>query len=218
MNNTTSSIITIGREYGSAGRQIGQEVAKYFGIKCYDKELLEHAANDSGICKELFENHDERPTNSFLYSLVMDTYSFGYSSSGFSDMPMNHKIFLAQFDAIKKLAGEGPCVMVGRCADYALESYPNVVSIFIRADMEDRIRRVATRLDLTDAKAKDLINKTDKKRASYYNYYTNKKWGEAASYELCLNSSELGVQGTAKAIEQYILLKESIEKEARNIV
>ena len=101
--NSTSSIITIGREYGSGGRQIGQEVAKYFGIKCYDKELLEHAANDSGICKELFEHHDEKPTNSFLYSLVMDTYSFGYSSSGFSDMPMNHKIFLAQFDAIKKI-------------------------------------------------------------------------------------------------------------------
>ena len=216
--NNTSSIITIGREYGSGGRQIGKEIANYFGIKYYDKELLEHAANDSGICKELFEHHDEKPTNSFLYSLVMDTYSFGYSSAGFSDMPMNHKIFLAQFEAIKKLASEGPCVMVGRCADYALESYPNVVSIFIRADMEDRIRRVATRLDLTDAKAKDLINKTDKKRASYYNYYTNKKWGEAASYELCLNSSELGVQGTAKAIEQYILLKESIEKEARNIV
>ena len=114
--NSTSSIITIGREYGSGGRQIGQEVAKYFGIKCYDKELLEHAANESGICKELFENHDERPTNSFLYSLVMDTYSFGYSSSGFTDMPMNHKIFLAQFDAIKKLASEGPCVMVGKPA------------------------------------------------------------------------------------------------------
>lgn len=92
--NSTSSIITIGREYGSGGRQIGQEVAKYFGIKCYDKELLEHAANESGICKELFENHDERPTNSFLYSLVMDTYSFGYSSSGFTDMPMNTKYFL----------------------------------------------------------------------------------------------------------------------------
>ena len=112
--NNTSSIITIGREYGSGGRQIGKEIANYFGIKYYDKEQLEHAANDSGICKELFEHHDEKPTNSFLYSLVMDTYSFGYSSAGFSDMPMNHKIFLAQFDAIKKLAGEGPCVMVGK--------------------------------------------------------------------------------------------------------
>ena len=127
MSNTTSSIITIGREYGSGGRQIGQEVAKYFGIKCYDKELLERAANDSGICKELFEHHDEKPTNSFLYSLVMDTYSFGYSSAGFNDMPMNHKIFLAQFDAIKKLAEEGPCVMVGRCADYALHDFKNCI-------------------------------------------------------------------------------------------
>ena len=213
-----NTIITIGRQFGSAGREIGNVIARDYGIKLYDKEMLKRAAKESGICEELFETHDEKPTSSFLYSLVMDTYSLGYSSGSYSDMPINHKIFLAQFDAIKKIADEGPCVLVGRCADYALESYPNVVSIFIRADMEDRIRRVATRLDLTDAKAKDLINKTDKKRASYYNYYTNKKWGEAASYELCLNSSELGVQGTAKAIEQYILLKESIEKEARNIV
>ena len=156
MNNTTSSIITIGREYGSAGRQIGQEVARYFGIKCYDKELLEHAANGSGICKELFENHDERPTNSFLYSLVMDTYSFGYSSSGFSDMPMNHKIFLAQFDAIKKLAEEGPCVMVGRCADYALSDWPDCFSIFIHADMDARIRRIASKYGKSDKEAKDM--------------------------------------------------------------
>ena len=211
------TVITIGREFGSGGHEIGMKLAEKLGIKCYDKELLQVAAKESGLCEELFASQDEKPTNSFLYSLVMDTYSLGYSNS-YVDMPINHKIFLAQFDAIKKIADEGPCVLVGRCADYALESYPNVVSIFIRADMEDRIRRVATRLDLTDAKAKDLINKTDKKRASYYNYYTNKKWGEAASYELCLNSSELGVQGTAKAIEQYILLKESIEKEARNIV
>ena len=131
--NNTSSIITIGREYGSGGRQIGQEIANYFGIKYYDKELLEYAANDSGICKELFEHHDEKPTNSFLYSLVMDTYSFGYSSAGFSDMPMNHKIFLAQFDAIKKLAGEGPCVMVGRCADYALADCKDCFSVFVHA-------------------------------------------------------------------------------------
>ena len=169
-------------------------------------------ANDSGICKELFDNHDVKPTNSFLYSLVMDTYSFGYSSAGFTDMPMNHKIFLAQFDAIKKIADEGPCVLVGRCADYALESYPNVVSIFIRADMEDRIRRVATRLDLTDAKAKDLINKTDKKRASYYNYYTNKKWGDAESYDICINSSKFGVDGCVKAIKDFLELEANLEE------
>ena len=156
--NNTSSIITIGREYGSGGRQIGKEIANYFGIKYSDKELLEHAANDSGICKELFEHHDEKPTNSFLYSLVMDTYSFGYSSAGFSDMPMNHKIFLAQFDAIKKL---------------------------------------------------DIITKTDKSRASYYNYYTNKKWGSAKSYNLCIDSSKYGIDNTVKAIVESIKIFDS---------
>ena len=166
MNNTTSSIITIGREYGSAGRQIGQEVARYFGIKCYDKELLEHAANDSGICKELFENHDERPTNSFLYSLVMDTYSFGYSSAGFTDMPMNHKVFLAQFEAIKKLAAEGPCVMVGRCADYALADNKDCFSVFVHADLDWRIKRIAGKYNKTPKEAKDMITKTDKRRLS----------------------------------------------------
>lgn len=210
--NNTSSIITIGREYGSGGRQIGKEIANYFGIKYYDKELLEHAANDSGICKELFEHHDEKPTNSFLYSLVMDTYSFGYSSAGFSDMPMNHKIFLAQFDAIKKIAEEGPCVLVGRCADYALEERDDVLSVFIHADLEDRIKNVAKLNELTDNKAKDLIHKTDKRRASYYNYYTNKKWGDAESYDICINSSKFGVDGCVKAIKDFLELEASLEE------
>ena len=211
------TIITIGRQYGSAGREIGYKVADAFGIKLYDKEMLARAAKESGICEEIFETHDEKPTNSFLYSLVMDTYSMGYSGNTYTDIPINHKVFLAQFDAIKKIADEGPCVLVGRCADYALEAYPNLVSVFISANRNDRIRRVARTYDLTDAKAKDMIVRADKKRASYYNYYTNKKWGDAASYELCLNSSELGVEGTAKAIEQYILMKESIAKEDRKI-
>ena len=209
----TSTIITIGREYGSAGREIGYKVADELGIKLYDKEMLNRAAKESGICQELFETHDEKPTNSFLYSLVMDTYSFGYSSGSYTDMPINHKVFLAQFDAIKKIADEGPCILVGRCADYALESYKNVVSVFIHADMQARIRRIARIYNLTDAKAKDMIVKTDKKRASYYNYYTNKKWSDAESYELCLTSSELGINGTAKAIIDYVKLKESIKKE-----
>ena len=202
-NNTTSSIITIGRKYGSAGRQIGQEVAKYFGIKCYDKELLEHAANDSGICKELFEHHDEKPTNSFLYSLVMDTYSFGYSSAGFTDMPMNHKIFLAQFDAIKKIAANESCVIVGRCADYALADEPHCLNIFIRSNMDDRIKRISERLNVTENKAKDIIKKKDKERSSYYNYYTSKKWGDARSYDLCLNTSQISVEDSIELILKY---------------
>lgn len=206
----TNTIITIGRQYGSAGREIGSKVAEAFGIKLYDKEMLARAAKESGICEEIFESHDEKPTNSFLYSLVMDTYSMGYPGNTYSDMPINHKVFLAQFDAIKKIADEGPCILVGRCADYALESYENVVSVFIHADLDARIRRIARLYDLTDAKAKDMIIKTDKKRASYYNYYTNKKWSDSESYELCLSSSELGIEGTAKAIEQYIALKQDI--------
>lgn len=206
----TKTIITIGREFGSAGREIGYIVAKDLGIQLYDKEMLDRAAKESGICQELFETHDEKPTNSFLYSLVMDTYSLGYTTRNYSEMPINHKVFLAQFDAIRKIADEGPCILVGRCADYALEDYDNVLRIFIRADMDAKIRRIARIYDLTDAKAKDLIIKTDKKRSSYYNYYSNKKWGSTESYDASISSSMLGIQGCAKFIEQLVALKESV--------
>lgn len=206
----TNMIITIGRQYGSGGKEIGSKLAEALGIQLYDKEMLARAAKESGICEEIFETHDEKPTNSFLYSLVMDTYSMGYTGNTYTDMPINHKVFLAQFDTIKKIADEGPCILVGRCADYALESYDNVLSVFIHADLDARIRRIARIYDLADNKAKDIITKTDKKRASYYNYYTNKKWADSSSYELCLNSAKLGIDGTVKALEQYIALKESI--------
>ena len=205
----TSTIITIGREFGSAGRENGYKIADDFGIKLYDKEMLNRAAKESGICEELFEAHDQKPTNSFLYSLVMDTFSLGYSSGSYTDMPINHKVFLAQFDAIKKIASEGPCILVGRCADYALEEFDNVLTVFIHAKMEARIRRIARIYNLTDAKAKEMIQKTDKQRSSYYNYYTNKKWSDAESYDVCLDSSVLGIEGTAEAIKQLVAIKES---------
>ena len=204
-NNT---IITIGRQYGSGGHDIGKQLAEELNVPFYDKALLERAAKDSGLCQEIFENHDEKPTNSFLYSLVMDTYSLGYTTSSFSEMPLNHKIFLAQFDAIKNIAKEGPCVIVGRCADYALADFPNVVNVFLHADMQDRVVRIARRHDLTDAKAKDLIVKTDKRRASYYNYYTSKKWGDAAGYDLSLNTATLGIDGTIHMIREFMAYKE----------
>lgn len=204
----TKTVITIGRQYGSAGRQIGRALAEELGIKCYDKELLDRAAKDSGMCQELFENHDEKPTNSFLYSLVMDTYSFGYSSSAFSDMPINQKVFLAQFETIKKIASEGPCIMIGRCADYALADFDNCLSVFIHASLETRIRRIAKLYDLTDAKAKDKIQKADKKRSSYYNYYTSKKWGDVDSYDLSIDSGKMGIDGTIKLILKAIQQKE----------
>lgn len=199
-----NTVITIGRQYGSAGREIGEKVAEYFGIKYYDKELLTRAAKESGFCEEMIQNHDERPTNSFLYNLVMDTYSFGYNNSSFVDMPISHKVFLAQFDTIKKIADEGPCVIVGRCADYALADRTNVVDLFIYGDEAVKTKRIMEKYGLTEAKARDMIIKKDKQRQSYYNYYSSKKWGRADSYDLCINSSVLGVEGTVKLIVQYV--------------
>ena len=204
-----STIITIGRQYGSGGHLVGQKLAEELGIPFYDEELVERAAKDSGLCQEIFENNDEKPTTSFLYSLVMDaSYSMGYHNSAFSDMPLNHKVFLAQFDTIKNIADEGPCVIVGRCADYALEDYPNVVKVFIHADLPDRIARIRRRHDVTDAKAKDMIQKNDKSRASYYNYYTSKKWGEAVYYDLCLNTATLGIDGAVHMVREFVIYKE----------
>lgn len=197
-------IFTIGREFGSGGMAVGEELAKRLGIKCYDKELLKLAAKDSGFCQDIFENQDEKPTNSFLYSLVMDTYSIsGYSSAPFLDMPLSHKVFLAQFETIKKIAAQESCVFVGRCADYALAELNTCVNVFIHADMDYRIKQVMERNELAENKARDLIQKTDKQRASYYNYYTSKKWGDCRSYNLTLDSSKLGVEGCVDLILSY---------------
>ena len=199
-----NTIVTIGRQFGSAGREIGEKVAKHYGIPCYDKELLSRAAKESGFCQEMIESHDERPTKSFLYNLVMDTYSFGYNSSAFVDMPISHKVFLAQFETIKKLADEGPCVIVGRCADYALSDYKNCLNLFIYGAEDTKIDRIMKKYNLSESKAMDMIIKKDKQRQSYYNYYTSKKWGRADSYDMCLNSSKFGIQGSVDLIIQTI--------------
>lgn len=193
-------VITIGRQCGSGGRLIGQRLAEKLGVKCYDKELLALAAKESGLCQELFETHDEKPTSSFLYSLVMDTYSVGYGSSGYMDMPINHRIFLAQFDAIKNLAEKESCVIVGRCADYALADYPNVFSVFVYGNDPTKIQYLKELYEVDEAKAKDIMIKTDKKRSSYYNYYSSKKWGDVKSYDACVNSSVFGREGTVDMI------------------
>ena len=198
------TIITIGRQAGSGGREIGEKLANHFNIPFFDRELLSRAAKESGFCEEMIQMHDEKATNSFLYNLVMDTYSFGYNTSTFVDMPISHKVFLAQFDTVKKIAQEGPCVIVGRCADYALSECDNVLKLFIYADDEERVSRISTKYSMDPKEAKDLMIKTDKRRASYYNYYSSKKWGRAESYDLCINSSVLGLDGTVKLIIQAI--------------
>lgn len=207
-----NKIYTIGREFGSGGREVGEKLAAKLGIKLYDKELLQQAAKDSGFCEEIFENHDEKPTNSFLYSLVMDTYSVsGYSAAPFLDMPLNHKVFLAQFETIKKIAEKESCVIVGRCADYALSDNPDCINVFIHADLDVRIKNVSRNLNTTENKARDIINKTDKQRASYYNYYTSKKWGDSKSYNLSLDAGKLGTDNCVEMILKFRELMDAMK-------
>ena len=207
-----NKIYTIGREFGSGGREVGEKLAAKLGIKLYDKELLQQAAKDSGFCEEIFENHDEKPTNSFLYSLVMDTYSVsGYSAAPFLDMPLNHKVFLAQVETIKKIAEKESCVMVGRCADYALSDNPDCINVFIHADLDVRIKNVSRNLNITENKARDIINKTDKQRASYYNYYTSKKWGDSKSYNLSLDAGKLGTDNCVEMILKFRELMDAMK-------
>lgn len=197
-------IYTIGREFGSGGRDVGQKLAEKLGISFYDKELLTRAAAESGLCEEIFHMQDEKPTSSFLYSLVTDTYSLSnYHGNTYIDMPLSQKVFLAQFDTIKRIAKEESCVIVGRCADYALSDEPNCINAFIYADKNYRIKRVAHDLGVSESKAKDMVNRTDKERASYYNFYTNKKWGDSRSYDLALNSEKLGIDGCVDMLIRY---------------
>ena len=136
----------------------------------------------------------------------------GYTTSAYMDMPINHKIFLAQFDTIKKLADQESCVIVGRCADYALADYPDTVSVFISADEADKIERIKELHNVNDAKARDIMIKLDKKRSSYYNYYASKRWGDSRSYDLCINSSAVGIDGAVKIILEFAKLKQEQNK------
>ena len=208
-----NSVITIGRQFGSGGREIGRLLAEKYGIPFYDKELLEESSKHSGICEDLFVRHDESVSNSFIYSLVMGTYPMNSDGRLNPEMPLNQRIFLAQFDTIKKL-GQTPCVIVGRCADYVLADRKNKVSVFVTGDMHERKRRIAERYDIEKTKIEDFIRKTDKRRANYYEYYTDRKWGIAKNYDLCINSSLVGIEGAAKLISDFVEMKEEYARAA----
>ena len=199
------TIITIGRQFGSGGKEIGIRVSKELGIPFYDKELLQEAAKKSGLCQKIFENFDEKP-KSLLYAIAMDAYPLGFS--GNMGESLEQQVHLAIFKTIRQIAEEGPCVIIGRCADYALADNPNLLSIFIHAPMDVRIARVAKRQNLTPEKARQLILKTDKRRASYYEYYSSQKWGAVESYDFCLDSNYLGLGGTVELIQTIVAHKE----------
>ncbi|MBN2276073.1 MAG: cytidylate kinase-like family protein [Bacteroidales bacterium] len=196
-------IITIGRQLGSGGRQIGEKLAEHLGIAFYDKELIQIAAKESGLGKEFFEQADEKTSHSFftgLFGIEVQPGTSIYSGSYLS----NEMLFKIQSDVIRELAAKESCVFVGRCADYVLKDHPHCLNIFISADLNDRIRRIAEIQKVPEKKAADIIEKTDKKRAGYYNYFSNKDWGTAESYHLCINSSVLGIEDTAGFIYRFV--------------
>ena len=198
-------VITIGRQYGSGGREIGRMLADELGIRYYDKELLTEAAKSSGVNQELFEAADER-TPSFFSNLW--SFNLGFNSGAYllGNTPLSDdSIYSAQCAVMKQLAEKSSCVIVGRSADYVLRTHPRLVSIFIHASLDARVARIMRRndCDTVDA-AKSLAAKKDKLRSSYYNFYTDKTWGDAASYDLSIDSSKLSSQEVCKVIVDYV--------------
>jgi cytidylate kinase len=199
-----NKIITISRQYGSGGREIGAILARKFEIPFYDNELITRAAKDSGFAEAAFENAEKKATNSLLYSISMGMNAFGNQDIGFAHLSLDDQIYLAQSNVIRKIAEEGPCVLVGRCADYVLRDYVNVAHIFIWADLEFRKNRVVNLYHLPENKAEDEILKKDKRRANYYNYHASDKWGKAENYHLSLRSDYIGIENTADCIIRYL--------------
>ncbi|MBQ2664207.1 MAG: cytidylate kinase-like family protein [Clostridia bacterium] len=198
-----SLIITIGRQFGSGGRDVGEKVAKHFGIPFYDKELVEMAAQKSNLSHEALREVDEHATNSFLYSLASGNYSLrGINAPIYYEMPINDKLFIAQAEVIKEIAKQGSCVIVGRCADYVLEEEKDVelLNVFIHGGIDYRAKRVMEALGLSQAKARDKVIKTDKQRRTYYDYYTSRDWGVMSNYDMCVNAEKFGIDGTADLV------------------
>lgn len=195
------NIITISRQYGSGGRYIGENLAKAISADFYDKEILNIAAEESGIAKELFEQHDEKPNTSLLFSMVSGVRS-GDISAMQIDLPLNHKIFLAQFEAIKTIAQkDGKHVFVGRCADYVLRNNPNTLRVFIYADLETKVERIVEHFDMDEKQAKNALVKKDRERNSYYNYFTGMEWGDKSNYDLCINTSKISYDRAVELIK-----------------
>ena len=203
-------IITIGRQFGSGGHEIGRKLAEKLGIDIYDKELLKLQAQHSGIAEKVLESYDESPTSSLLYSIVMDVYP----SMNYVGTSLNQQVFQAQFDSISKLQEKGNCVIVGRGADYILRDYPNLVTVFIHADLMERAARVAEFEKVSVEKAKEIVVKADKKRASFYNFQTDKKWGHASSYMLSVDSGALGYEGSVELIAEFVKMRQKHLKDA----
>lgn len=202
-------IISVGREFGSGGKAIAALVADKLGVKLYDKELIDLAATSSGMSSEVLSANDESASSAMFVSLSFDTMLMNFGNN----YNISQSAFFAQADAIKALADKESCVIVGRCSDYVLRDYPGLVSVFINADHADKVNMVSKLHNVSEDKAYSLMKKADKKRANYYNYYSDNLWGVASTYDLCINSSRIGYSGAADTIIEYLKIKEKISEE-----
>lgn len=204
-------VINLGRQLGSGGKEIGEKLAKELNIAFYDKELIRLASEESGLCKEFFEKADERAQKTFLGALFGNRVPFvGDGAMPYGSCLNNDALFKIQSDVIRGLAENGSCLFVGRCADYILRDYPRCVNIFISASKEARIERIMLKNNLSAVQAEELIEKADRKRAAYYNYYSYNTWGAAATYHLCIDSSLLGIEDTVSFIKEFVKKKLAI--------
>ncbi|MDY6324004.1 MAG: cytidylate kinase-like family protein [Catonella sp.] len=196
-------VITISRQYASGGREIGEKLAKAYGIPFYDRLLISRAAKESGFAEDAFDNAEMKATNSLLYSIAMGMNAYGSPDIGYTQMSLDDRIYIAQSEVIRKVADEGPCVIVGRCADYILRQRTDVVNIFIWASTPFRIDR-AISYGVESEKVEDVLNRMDKRRANYYNYHASEKWGRVTNYHLSIQSDYKGIDKSVEVIEKFL--------------
>ena len=201
-------IVTISRQYGSGGRYIGENLAKAMGVPCYDEKLIDMVAKESGFAQSFVAEKGERMTGSLLFNIAS---SLSFANNVFSNnngVTLQDEIYFTQNRIIKELADKGPCVIVGRCADYILREREDCLNVFIFADNESKIEREEKYFNITREEAPAVLKKKDKARANHYKYYTDQEWGMASNYDLCLNSGLIGIEGCVKAIQQVLELTE----------
>lgn len=195
-------VITIGRQCGSGGHEVGEKLAERLGIKLYDKEIIDKTSELSGLCKEIIESYDEKHDVSFLYYITMNTYNIN------TDLPLNFKVFAEEAKTVRKIASEEDCVIVGRCADYILEGNiqddigVETINVFISAPKLDRVKRVMSLYGLDYKKAKQEVERVDKSRKNYYEFNSGKTWEDSSSYDILLNRSKFGIDTIVDMLEK----------------
>lgn len=200
-------VITIARGYGSGGRTIGMMLAREFNIPYYDRELMRLASDESGINEELFAKADENLKKSLLFKIARKEYNGELIPPDREDFVSNDNLFAYQAKVIKDLAAEGPCIIVGRCADYILRDMPNVLRLYIHAPLEDCVKRAKGHLQGSDKEVEKQILAIDKRRASYYKYYTGKNWTDASNYDLCLNTGNMDYETCVQIAKSYLEIR-----------